>query len=603
MEEEYRRTSVGTIPPPPAPNNPSKGRRSIGAPVCALYLPPAPNNPSKGRRSIGAPVWALYLPLQPDRHPHCLLFLHWPAPFLASGFSPRALRLELLRLELLRSRLLRLELLRLELYGSSFYARASRLELLPSQASTLVLPSRALLPLGSCLLPMPPKKKNTAKKSAGGTADRLSGPLGSPVRNGEEVLLTVSAEPELPAETHSLWCLICHDGAEVTVSMSLPTIWMLYDTPTSFLSACPVILSVPAENWLPTFANLPEKGGHPVLPDFLELRGKFETALCSLLASTPIAIIHFIVGANDEVITPVPILSHYLEHFYPNGGYTYLEVVFDIATYKKINEYTRQQDDSGWLFAGKVNGNFVAISVSQVLSTVFAPYLSLLKAANIVFLVCGSIVTYEDSFVELKQAILDLKVASAIVFPAKRFQPLVATNFLLAMAELIMVEQLNLQKVFLTLLSLSNHLGQHTNIIVMTTMDDAINGTQLSVTTFSRAPTHKQSHGALRSLPNALSVDQQTATVINYVYICTYIDCGKRQGKSPHRFDIAKPPGFLIGAAKSKTSGWFQSPSTIFPPPPPVQSSPILPTSSITKAKRCSEGVEMTESTRKRACN
>jgi len=51
---------------------------------------------------------------------------------------------------------------------------------------------------------MPPKKKNTAKKSAGGIADRLSGPLGSPVRNGEEVLLTVSAEPELPAETHSL---------------------------------------------------------------------------------------------------------------------------------------------------------------------------------------------------------------------------------------------------------------------------------------------------------------------------------------------------------------------------------------------------------------
>jgi hypothetical protein len=139
---------------------------------------------------------------------------------------------------------------------------------------------------------------------------------------------------------------------------------------------------------------LPEKGGHPVLPDFLELRGKFETASCSLLASTPIAIIHFIVGANDEVITPVPILSHYLEHFYPNGGYTYLEVVFDVATYKKINEYTRQQDvrvahlkrhlgptgrifaffsnhseqDSGWLFAGKVNGNFIAMSVSQVIN-------------------------------------------------------------------------------------------------------------------------------------------------------------------------------------------------------------------------------------------
>jgi hypothetical protein len=245
---------------------------------------------------------------------------------------------------------------------------------------------------------------------------------------------------------------------------------------------------------------------------------------------------------------------------------------------------------------------------------VFAPYISLLKAANIVFLVCGSIVTYEDSFVELKQAILDLKVASAIVFPATRFQPLVATNFLLAMAELVMVEQLDLQKTFPTLLSLSNRLGLHTNVIVMTTVDDAV---QLSVTTFARA--HPQTKpwgidvpaqcplcGSTSSWSEKVGVMAPAqATVINYVYTCTYVECGKRQGKSPHRFDIAKPPGFLVSAAKSKTSGWFQSPCTIFPPPPPVQSSPILPTSSITTAKRSREpeSVEMTESTRKRACN
>ncbi|KIK31623.1 hypothetical protein CY34DRAFT_19739, partial [Suillus luteus UH-Slu-Lm8-n1] len=267
-------------------------------------------------------------------------------------------------------------------------------------------------------------------------------------------------------------------------------------------------------------ANLPEEGGRPVLPHFLELNGKFETASCSLLAATPIAIIHFIIGANDEVITPVPLLSRYLQHFYPNGGYTYLEVVFDVSTHQKIDAYNRTQQvqvaqlirhlgpagrvfaffsnhseqDSGWLFAGKVNGKYIAMSVSQVLSTVFGPYISLLKAANIVFLVCGSIVAYEDSFVELKQAILDIKVASAIIFPATRFQPLVATNFLLALAELVIVEQLNLQKVFPALLSLSNRLGQHTKVILMT-KDDAINGPRLSVTTFARAHTQTQPWG------------------------------------------------------------------------------------------------------------
>ncbi|KAG1887373.1 hypothetical protein F4604DRAFT_1917197 [Suillus subluteus] len=507
---------------------------------------------------------------------------------------------------------------------------------------------------------MPPKKNTAKKRAAGGIAKRFSGPLGSPVRNGEEVLPTVSAEPELPAETHSLWCLICRDGADGDV--------ILYQCDTCPRVMCSHCINVPAghldtvrhinviflclschsertrRNPAPYFgfysANLPEKGGHPVLPDFLQLRGNFETASCSLLASTPLAIIHFIIGASDEVITPVPILSRYLEHFYPNGGYTYLEVVFDVATHQKIDDYTRLQDArvaqlkrhlgpagrifAGWLFAGKIKGKFIAMSVSQVLSTVFAPYVSLLKAANIVFLVCGSVVEYEDSFVELKQAILDLNVASAIIFPATRFQPLVATNFLLAMAELVMVEQLDLQKLFPTLLSLSNRLGQHTDVIVMTTVDDAVNGTQLSVTTFARA--HPQTKpwgisvpaqcplcGSTTSWSEKVGVTASNETyhvkapaqaaIINYVYTCTYVECGKRQGKSPHRFDIAKPPGGLVGAAKSKNSGWFQSPSTIFPPPPPVHSSPISPTSSITKAKRSSESVEMTQSTRKRVRN
>ncbi|KAG1863083.1 hypothetical protein F4604DRAFT_1929253 [Suillus subluteus] len=501
---------------------------------------------------------------------------------------------------------------------------------------------------------MPPKKNTAKKRAAGGIAERFSGPLGSPVRNGEEVLPTVSAEPELPAETHSLWCLICRDGADGDV--------VLYQCDTCPCVMCSRCINVPAghldtvrrinviflclschsertrRNPAPYFgfysANLPEKGGHPVLPDFLQLRGNFETASCSLLASTPLAIIHFIIGASDEVITPIPILSRYLEHFYPNGGYTYLEVVTrgslnlsDIlgpldAFSRFFSNHSKQ--DSGWLFAGKIKGKFIAMSVSQVLSTVFAPYVSLLKAANIVFLVCGSVVEYEDSFVELKQAILDLNVASTIVFPATRFQLLVATNFLLAMAELVMVEQLDLQKSFPTLLSLSNRLGQHTDVIVMTTVDDTINGTQLSVTTFARAhlqtkpwgisvPAQCPLCGSTTSWSEKVGVTASNETyrvkapaqaaVINYVYTCTYVECGKRQGKSPHRFDIAKPLGGLVGAAKSKNSGWFQSPSTIFPPPPPVHSSPISPTSSITKAKRSSESVEMTQSTRKRARN
>lgn len=56
----------------------------------------------------------------------------------------------------------------------------------------------------SCLVHMPPKKNTAKKRAAGGIAQRVSGPLGSPVSNVAEVLPNASAEPEAPAETHSL---------------------------------------------------------------------------------------------------------------------------------------------------------------------------------------------------------------------------------------------------------------------------------------------------------------------------------------------------------------------------------------------------------------
>jgi hypothetical protein len=120
--------------------------------------------------------------------------------------------------------------------------------------------------------------------------------------------------------------------------------------------------------------------------------------MCTLFTSTPIALIHFVIGAHDEVITPVPLLDQSLQHFYPNSGYIFLKVPFDVATHEKIDTYTCTQQariaaltqhlgrtghvfaffsnhseaDSGWLFAGKVNGNFVAMSVSQVCMRIFS---------------------------------------------------------------------------------------------------------------------------------------------------------------------------------------------------------------------------------------
>ncbi|KAG1848037.1 hypothetical protein F4604DRAFT_1687899 [Suillus subluteus] len=66
-------------------------------------------------------------------------------------------------------------------------------------------------------------------------------------------------------------------------------------------------------------SNMPAQGGQPVLPHFLQLNGKFETTTCMLLASAPIALIYFVIGAHDKVVMPVPLLDQYLQHFYPDA--------------------------------------------------------------------------------------------------------------------------------------------------------------------------------------------------------------------------------------------------------------------------------------------
>ncbi|KAG2031760.1 hypothetical protein BDR03DRAFT_1015795 [Suillus americanus] len=185
---------------------------------------------------------------------------------------------------------------------------------------------------------MPPKKNTAKKRAAGGVAPKVSVPLGSPVPYVEDALLSGPAAPELPAEIHSLWCMICRNGAEGDIVL-YNYVDIVQGISILFLClSCHSLRSLrkPAPYFGFYSANLPDRGGHPVLPHFLQLNGKFEAVSCTLLASMLVAIIDFIISATDEVIMPVPLLSHYLEHFFPNGGYTYLEVVFNIVTHQTL---------------------------------------------------------------------------------------------------------------------------------------------------------------------------------------------------------------------------------------------------------------------------
>lgn len=210
-----------------------------------------------------------------------------------------------------------------------------------------------------------------------------------------------------------------------------------------------------------------------------------------------------------------------------------------------------------------------------------------LKNAYIVFLVCGSVVAHPKPYDQLMSAVLHFEFASAIVFTAKHFQPLVASNFFLAFAELVLVEQLCVRKTFPELLSLSGRLGLHTKVILMTP-DPTSPHRQLECTTFARAHTQTQPWGmevpaqcpqcgSTKSWSEkvALTVhadshrfaEMSNPSVTRYVYSCKYSNCGTAQRLAPHKFIIERPPGFMVNSARTTKCGWFQAPSTFYSPP------------------------------------
>ncbi|KAG0696995.1 hypothetical protein DFH29DRAFT_879023 [Suillus ampliporus] len=427
--------------------------------------------------------------------------------------------------------------------------------------------------------------RNTTKK-----------PLGSPAVSPapESPATTSSEESEVSwLEVHSPWCMICHDGAEGDVVLyecnACPRVMCnkCIDVPSDSLQLvpCPNVLF----QCLACHSQRTVKEPAPFHRYTNDCRDSTKGACRRKEGNLPSQDSSWLNG--NEVVTPVPFLSHYLQHYFPNGGYIYLEEarVADLKSHLGVVDsvfvfFSDHSEEDSWLA--------FCLGKKEVLSTVLGLYHTILKGAIMVFLVCGSLVAHEDTFGDLQEAILnyDMDICchlSHSSFPTSRRHELLACcgGAFFSLSPAVLVNTL-----------------RH----------------QLLVTTFARAHAQVQPWGidvpaqcplcgSTKSWSERVavvlhdkSVDldaQDQAPVSRYLYSCTYPHCGKAQGKPCHKFHIDKPPGFMVNAAKSKTSGWFQSPSTIFPLLPSVLSLPIISASSSTQGKRprSSDGKGSTE--------
>jgi phage FluMu protein Com len=120
------------------------------------------------------------------------------------------------------------------------------------------------------------------------------------------------------------------------------------------------------------------------------------------------------------------------------------------------------------------------------------------------------------------------RVTAGIAFTARRFQPSFTCHLLLAFAEIVLIERFGIADIFPQMLSQSNKLGRHTDVILMTkNSEDA----GLTVVKFSWAHIDHRPWGQHLPLqcPRCGLVDSWMSVHVSGVYYfeCTNVRCKK----------------------------------------------------------------------------
>ncbi|KAI6154494.1 hypothetical protein EDD17DRAFT_1764749 [Pisolithus thermaeus] len=166
--------------------------------------------------------------------------------------------------------------------------------------------------------------------------------------------------------------------------------------------------------------------GIPILAHPPVVQGSFQHAISSQVASLPTALVHLHMDNLEVGHAQVNIMNSYLQPYFPQGSYQFSQLPFNLATQESLHDYekaaidlahslssfsrvvlfltTHSDEERGDLFSGEVDGKPIASKVSECLQVLFHPLTKIVKGADVIFNVCGSVVTVQDSFDDLKEA-------------------------------------------------------------------------------------------------------------------------------------------------------------------------------------------------------
>ncbi|KAI5981859.1 hypothetical protein EDD15DRAFT_2192541 [Pisolithus albus] len=343
------------------------------------------------------------------------------------------------------------------------------------------------------------RTKQTARKTTGDRAPRIS--LQSfQKRKGKASAASKRPTPKQKASTNS-FCVMCRDGGDL---------WICNEKYCRRV-VCNKCLVVPEEekdkltqdgvtfkcvtchwrenqtNPQPYFGFYSE--GIPILAHPPVVQGSFQHAISSQVASLPTALVHLHMDNLEVGHAQVNIMNSYLQPYFPQGSYQFSQLPFNLATQESLHDYekaamdlahslssfsrvvlfltTHSDEERGDLFSGEVDGKPIASKVSECLQVLFHPLTKIVKGADVIFNVCGSVVTVQDSFDDLKEAAHKFMPRSMIFFDAQHLQLATTTPYLLSLLESIVIQGFDIAKAVKFALNDCALLGRHSNIITM----------------------------------------------------------------------------------------------------------------------------------------
>ncbi|KAG2108283.1 hypothetical protein DEU56DRAFT_920505 [Suillus clintonianus] len=328
-----------------------------------------------------------------------------------------------------------------------------------------------------------PEMKTTARKSTGGTAERML--LSSTVDHTSVAQTQDVDEDELE---HNDFCIVCRDGSSNRIfccnecprvtcieCLNIPKNCQAAVTAADVSFICIVChVREQKDNDIPAPYFGFYKDGIPLLAEFLPILAAVEVSLKGEMSAVPVLFLHLKLvnfDANQWAIRTGLPFPRTLATYEQDVGKLLNDLLPQPRWTRVVIAITNHSDsDSGDLFAGYRGKNYISATVQNFLDVLFKPWKALLDRAQESYLwlfCCGALVNKPKSSAALRTWVDRNPITAAIAFTAVRFQPGFTCHLLLAFAELVLIERWEIGIAFPHMLGQSNRLGRHTDIVLM----------------------------------------------------------------------------------------------------------------------------------------